>query len=283
MEAALWDIVGQTAGLPVATLFGGALQALPAYASFGEAKPAPQRVETARAAVEAGFRAMKIRIRREAPDEGIATVAATREAVGPDVAIMVDLNQMWRMSGDIEPALDLTSVRRLAAALAELGVTWLEEPLPQADVAGLRMLRRDARIRVAGGEMVRSLAELVALVEADAFDVYQPDVVLAVGMWRARLVAELAAHRHRDFTPHTWTNGLGLLANLHVAAGVGAGPFLEVPWDPPGWTPARRDFFLARPIEITPDGHLPVPSRPGLGADVDVGALQRYAVTRSLG
>ena len=109
------------------------------------------------------------------------------------------------------------------------------------------MVRQATGIAVAGGEMVRSLGELLALVEADAFDVYQPDVVLAVGMWRARLVAELAEQRHRAFTPHTWTNGLGLLANLHVAAGVGAGPFLEVPWDPPGWTPQRRDFFLDDP------------------------------------
>lgn len=222
---------------------------------------------------------MKIRVARDRLAEGIATVAATREAVGPDVAIMVDLNQMWRMSGDIEPALDLASVRRVAAALAELDVLWLEEPLPQADLAGVAMVRRATGIRVAGGEMVRSLGELLALVEADAFDVYQPDVVLAVGMWRARLVAELAEQRHRWFSPHTWTNGLGLLANLHVAAGVGAGPYLEVPWDPPGWTPARRDFFLIEPVEPGPDGRLAVPDRPGLGATVDPDALTRYATT----
>src|SRR5947199_338496 len=47
----------------------------------------------------------------------------------------------------------------------------------------------------------------------------------------------------RWFTPHTWTNGLGLLANLHVVCGVGGGPWVEFPWDPPGWTAERRDFF----------------------------------------
>ncbi len=280
LEAALWDVVGQVAGLPVATLFGGSADALPAYASFGELKPPAARVETALAAVAEGFRAMKIRIARDRLDDGVAVVAATREAVGDDVAIMVDLNQMWRMSGDIEPALDLASVRRLAAALCELDVLWLEEPLPQADVRGLQMVRQATGIAVAGGEMVRSLGELLALVEADAFDVYQPDVVLAVGMWRARLVAELAEQRHRAFTPHTWTNGLGLLANLHVAAGVGAKPFLEVPWDPPGWTPQRRDFFLDVPLEIGSDGRLAVPMTPGLGGRVDPLALRRHGAQR---
>lgn len=278
LEAALWDIVGKVAGLPVATLFGGATDRLPAYASSGELKPPAARAEAALAAKERGFRAMKIRIARDRLDEGVAAVTAAREAVGPDFALMVDLNQMWRMSGDIAPALDLASVRRLAARLAELDVLWLEEPLPQADVPGMHHVRQSTGIRVAGGEMVRSLAELLALVEADAFDVYQPDVVLAVGMYRARLVAELALQRHRWFTPHTWSNGLGVVANLHVAAGVGGGPFFEVPYDPPGWTPQRRDFFLTEPLEVDADGEVVVPARPGLGVDVDPDALVRYAL-----
>ena len=68
-------------------------------------------------------------------------------------------------------------------------------------------------------------------------------------MLRTRTIAELALLRHRWFTPHTWTNGLGLLANLHVVAGVGGGPYVEFPYDPPGWTAASgRDFFLTEPV-----------------------------------
>jgi L-alanine-DL-glutamate epimerase-like enolase superfamily enzyme len=275
VEAALWDILGQATGQPVSVLFGGATRRLPAYASFGEARDPEARAEAALAAKAAGFQAMKIRISRTDPGSSLAAVRATRAAVGDDIAIMADLNQWWRMPGDISPALDLATVRRIAAELAGLGVLWLEEPLPGGDLDGMRALRQ--QIRVAGGEMARTPAELLGALEAGAVDVLQPDVVLAVGLLRTRTLAELALLRHRWFTPHTWTNGLGLLANLHVVAGVGGGPYVEFPYDPPGWTEERRDFFLAEPIRIDADGYLTVPAAPGLGAQVDHEAVARYA------
>jgi L-alanine-DL-glutamate epimerase-like enolase superfamily enzyme len=275
LEAALWDIIGQVTGQPVSVLFGGASRRLPAYASFGEAKSPQARAEVAVAAKAAGFRAVKIRISRTDLVSSLESVRATRAAVGPDMAIMTDLNQWWRMAGDLSPALDATQVRRIAAELADLGVFWLEEPLPGGDLDGMRALR--GQIRVAGGEMARTPAELLGALEAGALDVLQPDVVLSVGMLRARTIAELALLRHRWFTPHTWTNGLGLLANLHVAAGVGGGPYVEFPWDPPGWTEQRRDFFLAEPVRVDAEGFLAVPDAPGLGARIDPGAVTRYA------
>jgi L-alanine-DL-glutamate epimerase-like enolase superfamily enzyme len=278
LEAALWDIIGKACGQPVATLFGGATDRLPAYASFGELKDPAARADAVVAAFEAGFRAVKIRISRTDVESGLEAVRWARAAVGIDVAIMVDLNQWWRMAGDISPALDVAAVRRIVAKLAELDVTWLEEPLPAADLAGMRQLREQCGIRVAGGEMARSVPELLDAMAAGALDVVQPDVVLAVGMLRARTVAELAMQQGRWFTPHTWTNGLGLLANLHVAAGVGGGPYLEFPYDPPGWTPERRDFFLTEPVRIESDGTVRVPDRPGIGAEIDEAAVARWGV-----
>jgi L-alanine-DL-glutamate epimerase-like enolase superfamily enzyme len=220
---------------------------------------------------------VKIRIGRDDAAAGLAAVRAAREAAGDEIGIMVDLNQWWRMPGDISRALDLAAVRRLASQLRELGVLWLEEPLPQGQLEDMRVLREQTGIRVAGGEMARTPGELLDALEADALDVVQPDVVLAVGMLRARTVGEYALLRHRWFTPHTWTNGLGLLANLHVAAGVGGGPFIEFPYDPPGWTPQRRDFFLAQPLGVGADGCLAVPRQPGLGGDIDEAAITRWA------
>jgi L-alanine-DL-glutamate epimerase-like enolase superfamily enzyme len=280
LEAALWDIIGKACSQPVATLFGGAADRLPAYASFGELKSPAAQAEAVLAARGAGFRAVKIRIGRADVEVGLAAVRAAREAAGSDLAIMVDLNQWWRMAGDISPALDVAAVRRVAAELAELGVTWLEEPLPAADLAGMRLLREQCGIRVAGGEMARSVPELLGAIAAGALDVVQPDVVLAVGMLRARTVAELALQQGHWFTPHAWTNGLGLLANLHVVAGVGGGPYFEFPYDPPGWTAQRRDFFLAQPVTIETDGTVRVPGGPGLGAEIDEDAVARWALTR---
>jgi L-alanine-DL-glutamate epimerase-like enolase superfamily enzyme len=277
LEAALWDIIGQAAGLPVSVLFGGASRSLPAYASFGELRSPGERAEAVLAAREAGFRAVKIRIDRRDVASGLAAVRAARQAVGDGVDIMVDLNQWWRMPGDISAALDVAAVQRVAGELAELGVLWLEEPLPARDTGGMRALREQTGIRVAGGEMARTVPELLDALAAGALDVIQPDVVLAVGMLRARMLGELALLGNHWFSPHTWTNGLGLLANLHVAAGIGGGPYLEFPWDPPGWTEQRRDFFLASPLLIDSGGCLAVPARPGLGVEIDEAAVTRWA------
>ncbi|KAA9156363.1 mandelate racemase/muconate lactonizing enzyme family protein [Amycolatopsis acidicola] len=279
LEAALWDIFGQVAGLPVAALFGNAARAVPAYASTAELKPPAERVETAWQAREAGFGAMKIRIDRARIDEGVGTVAAVREALGPEFTIMVDLNQSWRMAGDTADATDLAATRRLVRRLAELDVFWVEEPLPYEDSAGFQTLRADnPGLRIAAGEMQHSVPELLRCLENDVFDVYQMDVVLSVGMHRARTLAELARLRHRAFTPHSWTNGIGVLANLHVAAGVGAGPFFEYPYDPPGWTPQRRDFMLAEPVVVNAAGEIEVPRRPGLGIALDAEAMRRLRI-----
>jgi L-alanine-DL-glutamate epimerase-like enolase superfamily enzyme len=133
-------------------------------------------------------------------------------------------------------------------------------------------------VRIAGGEMARTFDELRLALEADALDVFQPDVVLALGISGARTLADLALRRNRWFTPHTWTNGIGVLANLHVCCGVGGGPFLEFPYDPPGWTPERRDFMLAEPLRIDGDGCLRVPGAGGLGVELDEDAIAYHAL-----
>ena len=269
LEAALWDIIGKVCGQPVSKLFGNSRDRIPVYASCGELKPPAARAESALVLREEGFRAMKIRVSPDRLEEGLATVAAAREAVGDSMDIMVDLNEAWRMAGDAGRSIDFNTARKIADALTELDVFWLEEPLPYSDLWGMRSLRERTGVRVAGGEMVRNWEEMLGLVEAETLDVYQPDVVLTLGMHRARFVAELAMARNHWFTPHTWTDGLGLLANLHVTAGVGGGPYLEFPYDPPGWTPERRDFMLDEPLTIDEDGCLRVPEAPGLGAGLN--------------
>ena len=220
-----------------------------------------------------------MRIARDRIAEGIAVVAAMRDAVGDALEILVDLNQWWRMAGDIEPGLGPADARRVIDRLREHDVLWVEEPLAGVDLAGMRMLRESTGVRIAGGEMARTFDELRLALEHDALDVLQPDVVLALGISGARTLAELALRRNRWFTPHTWTNGIGLLANLQLCCGVGGGPFLEFPFDPPGWTPERRDFMLAEPLRAGTDGCLTVPDAPGLGIELDEQAVAHYTVS----
>jgi D-galactarolactone cycloisomerase len=268
LEAALWDLRGKAEEKPVRELFGGAVSRIPAYASTADRRSAPERAESALALREEGFGALKIRIDRKGVEQGLAAVRAVREAVGDSMEIMVDLNQGWRMAGDISEALPIEEVRRLLDSLRDLDVFWLEEPLPREDLEGHAHLRENGGVRIAGGEMARSISELEAFEAKEALDVYQPDAVLAVGMQRAAELARRVLRRGSWFTPHTWTNGIGLLANLQLTAGVGGGPYLEFPYDPPGWTPKRRDFMLTEPIRIEADGCLAVPDAPGLGFEL---------------
>ena len=278
LEAALWDLLGHALGQPVALLLGGASDRIPAYASWGELRPPEQRAEDAQVLVQQGFRAVKVRIAGERVDEGVAVVAAVRAAVGDRLDIVVDLNQWWRMPGDIRRGLGPADARRAIERLREHGVLWVEEPLDGDDRRGMRALRESTGVRIGGGEMARTFEELRLALEDDALDVYQPDAVLALGISSGRTLAELVLRRNRWFTPHTWTNGIGLLANLHLCAGIGGGPYIEFPFDPPGWTPDRRDFMLAEPVAVDSDGTLRVPSMPGLGVELDEEAVAFHAV-----
>lgn len=278
LEAALWDLVGKICDQPVSNLFGGATDRVLAYASTGALMGPSDRARSALACRDRGFKAIKLRVDPWRFEEGVAAVEAVKDAVGDSMDVMVDINQAWRMAGDPTRSIDPAAARKIAGRLGELDVLWLEEPLPLADTEGLQSLRVSGSPRVAGGEMVRTPEELLHLLKWDALDVYQPDVVLSVGMMRCRTIAELALASGRWFTPHTWTDGgIGLLANLHVTAGVGGGPYLELPYDPPGWSPQARDFLLAKPLDIDAEGYLGVPDRPGLGVELDEGILDAVA------
>ena len=278
LEVALWDLIGTVTGQPVWRLMGGVSDRIDAYVSLGARSDAEQTADAVRTLRDAGFGACKLRVDAQAPAASIAAVQTVRTAVGPQMRLMVDLNQAWRMAGDTTRSIDLADARRVADALGELDITWLEEPLSGRDHEGLARLRATSPVRIAGGEMTRSFDQMFDDVLANRYDVHQPDVVLS-GMWRGRTIAELVLRRGRWYTPHTWTDGIGLLANLHVCAGVGGGPWLEYPYDPAGWTVDRRDAMLASPVEAA-GGTLVASERPGLGITLDDDAIARMRVQR---
>lgn len=277
LEVALWDLMGQMSGQPVWQLLGGSSPRVPVYASTGERMSVDRRLEAARALQTAGFPALKLRFFEPDLRGNIELVRRVRETVGPEMDILVDANQAWQMPWDTRAPWDLKTALWAADALAEVDVYWLEEPLHRHDYAGLAALRQQARVRIAGGEGNRNMAEQRAYLAHGSLDVYQADAVWSTGLlYGSQLAAEVRA-AGAVYSPHTWGDGLVVLANLHLAAAVGNAPFVEFPFDPPTWTPERRDFILQTPLAAE-DGAVTLPSTPGLGIGVDWEGLERWRV-----
>ena len=276
LDLALWDLMGKATGQPVYKLLGGRQNRLLAYASTGEIVSPEERAERALLLLEKGFKAMKIRFHHRDPRDDIRVVEAVRNAVGGRMDIMVDANQGWKMPWDTERTWDLKTAYGVAKELERLNVFWLEEPLPSHDFRGLAKLREMVGIRIAGGEMNRRLHDFREMNALGSLDVYQPDVALAGGITQVKKVAETVQANGAWFSPHTWTNGIGVVANLHLAAAVSLCPYLEFPYDPPSWTPERRDFILRGKLEADRDGTLVLSDAPGLGIELDEEAMKRY-------
>lgn len=277
LDIALWDLKGKIEGEPVWRLLGGRSDRIRAYASTGVLRAPEALADVAERVVARGFGAMKVRFHRDAWREDVMALAAARGRIGGKLEIMVDCNQGWRMPWDTAKPWRFGLALEVARALDSQGVYWMEEPLHRSDYAGMARLRREANLKIAGGEMNREVFEYTTLLERGCLDVYQPDCVLTGGITGIAEVARQVRKLELTFSPHTWSNGIGLMANLHVAAGVHPPPWLEFPFDPPEWSVERRDFMLAAPIEPDSDGWLTLPTTPGLGIELDE---DRLAATR---
>jgi L-alanine-DL-glutamate epimerase-like enolase superfamily enzyme len=276
LEVAVWDLVGRARGEPLWRLLGGTRDRIGAYASAGELVEPEERVRRCLALRDAGIRAVKLRLHASDWRLDLPALEAVRDAV-PGLDLMVDANQGWRMPGDLTPRWDLRTASAFARELERLGAYWLEEPLPTDDLEGYAALSGSG-LRIAAGEMVRTLAEARELVVRGGVDVVQPDVVLAGGIEGCRQIAAVADEAGKTWSPHTWSNGYGLLANLHAALAFSTCPFLEVPFDPPAWSAERRDWLLPVTLEIAEDGTIAPPEGPGLGVVPDFDALEGYRI-----
>src|SRR5260221_8857846 len=198
-----------------------------------------------------GLAALKIRFHRGDWRADIKALGAVRGRVGDRLELMVDCNQGWRMPWDTASPWSLKDAVTVARELELLGIYWMEEPLHRADRDGMRALREATGLRIAGGEMTRELHEFRDLISGGCLDVMQPDAALVGGITGLRRVAYMAQEHNLIFTPHTWTNGMGVTANVHLAAGTVGASFIEYPYDPPEWDVDRRGYMMAAP----PPGH----------------------------
>ena len=273
LDLALWDLAGKITGQPCWKLLGGLSRRLRAYASTGTLRNPGALAECAERLLAQGFQAIKLRFHRGDWRDDIRALEAVRARVGERLQLLVDCNQGWRLPWDTESPWTYKDALAVARELERLGVYWMEEPLHRADRAGMRSLRQATDVRLAAGEMTRQLHEFRDLIADGCVDVLQPDVALVGGITGLRRVALMAQEHNLTFTPHTWTNGMGVTANAHLAAGLADVPFFEFPFDPPEWGLERRDFMLTTPLAVDSQGWIELGDAPGMGYELNLRAL----------
>ncbi len=265
LDLALWDLAGQITGLPCWKLLGGLSSRVRAYASSGVLREPSKLADQAERFLAEGFRALKIRFHRDDWRSDVKALEVVRQRVGDRLELLVDCNQGWRMPWDTAAPWSLKDALVVARELERLHIFWMEEPLHRADYAGMRALREATDVRLAAGEMTRQLHEIRELIDRGCADVLQPDVALVGGISGLKRMATMAQEHNLVFSPHTWTNGMGLTANAHLAAGFADSPFLEYAYDPPDWDLEHRDYMMAEPLKVDAEGFINLSDAPGMG------------------
>jgi len=262
LDIALWDIIGKAEGRSVAQLLGGARNRLPAYCTFGFPQyDRDQLAEAARLHVSNGFRALKSVVAVDAGGwrEDAARVRAIRDAVGPDIDLMIDANYLF----------DPVQAKFLCREIEDCNLTWFEEPLHQNDARQLAELRRATRIPLAAGQMEGHRWRLREFIDHGAVDILQPNVTYCGGFTEARKAAHLAQIYNMPIA-----NGGGWpLFNMHLLAGMANGWIVE--WHL-GMVAVGETMFSDAPQPV--DGWIEIPDRPGLGLTLDADAYRETMV-----
>ena len=271
LDIAFWDIIGKAAGLPVYKLLGAYRDRIPVYAATSRLLEQEAMADEAVAIKERGFRAVKLRLHRTNPFEDVAVVAAVREAVGDDMAILVDANQ--NNAGEGYTFWSRRTAMRVARALDDLHVYYLEEPLPRQDLEGLAEIAASVDMFVAGGEHTPTVYDFREHLAQGAYDIIQPDVILGgnYGIGGIRQAAVLADYSGRLIVPHVMSgahSSMGIAASVHAMASVNNCPLVEYGYDPPILTAETTQSCVREPLLVDSDGLVTIPDRPGIGVEL---------------
>jgi L-alanine-DL-glutamate epimerase-like enolase superfamily enzyme len=279
VEIALYDLAGKAHHQPVSELIGGRVRdRIRLYGSAGMYMAPQDYAAEALRVRSLGFRAYKMRPGR-GPEEDVAAVRAVREAVGPDVDIMVDAHTWWRM-GDHSYSREV--VEELALAMAESRIRWLEEPFPPEDHEVYAQMKQRGVVPLASGEHEPNELRYLDLIESRAVDYVQMDLVCQGGYATARRLFPDIARSGLRFAFHSWGTTLEVLAAAQLGV---CWPESVVRWlEFPCYSTETRDFMypfplaseiLKLPLSIE-HGELVVPKAPGLGVEVDESVIWRY-------
>ena len=266
IDLALWDVRGKAAGWPLYRLLGGGPRAIPAYAggvSLGWQEPAAL-VEEARALVEAGYRALKLRV-GDTPARDLTRVAAVRRALGDDLVILTDANTGYTVA----------DARRAMPGLEAHGVGWLEEPFPAHDHRSYAQAAAFARVPLAAGENHYTRFEFTRLIEDRAVTILQPDLSKTGGITEALRIAALASAWKLPIHPHTSMTGLNMAASIHFLAAIDNAGYFEADVSRGN---LFRDALGSAPYTLGGDGCVRPLEAPGLGVEIDERFLAKHPV-----
>ena len=279
VEIALMEAAARYEGCALSEIVGGRVRSdIKLYGSAGMYTSPAGYAEEAAAVQAMGFPAYKMRPAR-GPDDDVETVARMREASGPDFGLMIDAHSWWRM-GDQSYTFDM--VASVAAAISAFNPTWLEEPLPPEDHDAYARLKSRRVVSVATGEHEPDEAGFADLAQRRAADVLQMDVCCQGGFAMGRRVVESAREAGAGFAFHSWGTTLEVLAAAHFGICFPEHPveWLEYPCYANGGRAGMYPFpladeILAEPLDVA-NGHLRVPTDPGLGIEIDERVADKY-------
>jgi len=274
IEQALWDIAGKRLGEPVHNLLGGPCRdRIRVYANgwYGGARTPEAYAARAREVVARGFTALKFdpfpgpwrtHVSRRVEDQAVETVRAVREAVGPDVDVLVEVHRR----------LAPVHAVRVAERIEPFRPFWFEEPVSSRDVDGLAEVRARIRLPVVTGEELYGKAEFQPVLQRRAADILNPDVCSCGGILELREIAAMAEPVHVVVSPHNYNSTtVGLAATLQVAAAI---PNFLITEYFVNFEARGRDVAV-EPFEVQ-GGYIRVPARPGLGLELREEALRRH-------
>jgi D-galactarolactone cycloisomerase len=261
IDVALWDILGKVRGLPIYELLGGKCrESVPVYATALYPEEPAKVAARARGFADQGFHGVKIKVGFDL-DQDVRIVRAVRQELGSDFIVMTDANQGY--------SLDIAM--RAAAAFAECGAFWLEEPLFVEDIEGHARLRERTKAPIAVGENLHTYYAFENFIVRGAVDYIQPDVARAGGITEIKRITALAARHGVPVSFHTWGDGVALAASAHLATALKDCIVMELDYT---HNPLREEL-LREPFRLE-RGCLTAPAKPGLGIELSSEALQRF-------
>ena len=276
LDIALYDIRGKFMNEPISTLLGGSLKIdIPVYATglyYLEGFPIKPHIDEALGYIEDGFTGMKMKVGGLSISDDAKRVNQTREAIGPNIRLMIDANEAY----DKRTALEMSEL------VHENNLTWFEEPCPSRDFHSNRYVTDNSKIPISGGESLHTSLEFSRVISENVFDIIQPDICSVGGVSEMRKVGNMANSFGVKINPHYWGTGISFAAVLHcmsvqpilnnsqINSPYENQSVLEFDQTPHPIREELTDRFILKGSSVE------VPKNPGLGIEINEEVLDKY-------